>query len=104
MLFKKWGVDMPWVRPGKEEKWGMGVPLVAQQVKDPVFSLLWLRSLLWLGFDPWPGNFCTAKKKVGNVVGRKFLWGGGTLSEKPVFSANRGPNDSGFLSRVLNVP
>ena len=21
-------------------------------------SLLWLRSLLWCGFDPWPGNFC----------------------------------------------
>ena len=26
-------------------------------VKDPVLSLLWLRSLLWLGFDPWPRNF-----------------------------------------------
>lgn len=87
----------------KGRKVGDGSSLVAQQVKDPVFSLLWLRSLLWLGFDPWPGNFCTAKKKVGNVVGRKFL-GGGTFSEKPVFSANRGPNDSGFLSRVLNVP
>ena len=29
----------------------------AQQVKDPAFSLQWLRSLLWLGFDPQPGNF-----------------------------------------------
>lgn len=77
MLFKKWGVDMPWVRPGKEEKWGMGVPLVAQQVKDPVFSLLWLRSLLWLGFDPWPGNFCTAKKKSRECSGEKVLVGGG---------------------------
>ena len=23
---------------------------MAQQVKDPAWSLLWLRSLLWLGF------------------------------------------------------
>ena len=30
--------------------------LVAQQVKDPAWSLLWLRSLLWYGFDPYPGN------------------------------------------------
>ena len=25
---------------------------MAQWVKDPVLSLL------WHGFDPWPGNFC----------------------------------------------
>ena len=31
--------------------------LVAQQVKDSVLSLQWLRLLLWHGFDPWPGNF-----------------------------------------------
>ena len=30
--------------------------LVAHWVKDPV-SLLWLRSLLWHRFYPWPGNF-----------------------------------------------
>ena len=26
-------------------------------VKDPALSLLWFKSLLWCGFDPWPGNF-----------------------------------------------
>ena len=26
-------------------------------VKDLALSLLWLRSLLWVGFDPWPTNF-----------------------------------------------
>ena len=26
--------------------------LKPQQVEDPAFSQL------WLGFDPWPGNFC----------------------------------------------
>ena len=26
-------------------------------VKDLVLSLLWLGSMLWHGFDPWPGNF-----------------------------------------------
>ena len=31
--------------------------LVAQQVKDLGLSLLWLRSLLWHGFDPWLSNF-----------------------------------------------
>ena len=29
---------------------------VAHWVKDSVLSLQWLRSLLWCGFDPWPGN------------------------------------------------
>ena len=30
---------------------------MVQQVKDPALSLLWLASLLWRGFSPWPGNF-----------------------------------------------
>ena len=29
---------------------------MVQWVKDPALSLLWLGSMLWLGFDPWPGN------------------------------------------------
>ena len=37
--------------------------MVAQQVKDPVLSLLWLRSLLWHRFDPWPQNFCIPQVK-----------------------------------------
>ena len=32
--------------------------LVAQQVKDPALTLLWLGLQLWHGCDPWPGNFC----------------------------------------------
>ena len=28
-----------------------------EQVKDPVLSPQWLKSLLWPGFNPWPGNF-----------------------------------------------
>ena len=31
---------------------------MVQCVKDLVLSLLWLESLLWCGFDPWPGNLC----------------------------------------------
>ena len=34
-----------------------GSSLVAQWVKDLAWSLLWFESLLWRGFDPWPGNF-----------------------------------------------
>ena len=30
---------------------------MAQCIKDPALSLLWLRSLLWCGFRPLPGNF-----------------------------------------------
>ena len=30
---------------------------MAQHVKDLVLLLLWLRLLLWRGFDPWPENF-----------------------------------------------
>ena len=30
---------------------------MVQWVKDLVLSLWWLQSLLWHGFDPWPGNF-----------------------------------------------
>ena len=33
---------------------------VAHRVKDPASSLL------WRGFDPWPGNFCVAKKNTKN--------------------------------------
>ena len=31
--------------------------LVDQQVKDPALALLWLRSPLWHGFNPWTGKF-----------------------------------------------
>ena len=33
------------------------MPAVAQQVKDMAWPQLWLRSHLWLRFNPWPGNF-----------------------------------------------
>ena len=36
-----------------------GVPARVQRVKDPVLLMLWRRSQLRLGFDPWPGNFHT---------------------------------------------
>lgn len=35
----------------------VGSSLVAQGVKDPELSLLWLRLLSWHGFNPWPGDF-----------------------------------------------
>ena len=38
----------------ERENWNS---LVAQQVKDPVLSLLWLVLLLWCGLIPWPGDF-----------------------------------------------
>ena len=53
---------------------------MAQQVMDPSSLLLWHGSLLWQGFDPWPGNFhmpwTQPKKKmatasVGQGVGNR---------------------------------
>ena len=38
-------------------KFPFGVPAVTQWVKDPALPQLQPRSQLWLGFDPWPGNF-----------------------------------------------
>ena len=35
----------------------MGSSFVAQWVKDLALSLQQLGSLLWCGFDLWPGNF-----------------------------------------------
>lgn len=35
----------------------IGYSLVAEWVKDLEVSLEKLRSLLWYGFDLWPGNF-----------------------------------------------
>lgn len=34
----------------------IGIPAVAQWVKDLVLLLLWHRSKLWLRLGPWPGN------------------------------------------------
>ena len=39
------------------KKFFLGSSLLVQWVKDLSLSLLWLRSLLWRVFNPWPGNF-----------------------------------------------
>ena len=39
-----------------------GSSQVAQELRIHL-SLLWLRSLLWYGFNPWPGNICMLQKK-----------------------------------------
>ena len=55
-----------------------GSSLVAQWVKDLALSPLWLRSLLWCGFDPSPRNVCMpqlqpkkGKKWSGNLIIKK---------------------------------
>ena len=40
-----------------------GNSLVAQRVKDPAVSLLWLRLQLWCMFNPWPGNLCMPQER-----------------------------------------
>ena len=46
--------------------------LVAQWVKDPSLSLLWLRSLLWRRFHPWPSNFYYAMGMAKIIIIIKF--------------------------------
>ena len=57
---------------------------MAQQVKDQGLSLLWLRSLLWHGIDPWPGNFhiARARWKEGRKEEGKKRGGGGRKEER----------------------
>ena len=60
---------------------------MAQWVKDPGLSLLWLWLLLWCGFYLWPGNFClpwvqpkqTKKNKQKNP--KKVGWSGAWKSK-----------------------
>ena len=46
--------------------WDPGLtPGLAQWVKDPALLQLWLRSQLWLRFDPWPGkSICHGAAKI----------------------------------------
>ena len=48
---------------------------MAQQVKDPLLSLGWFRSLLWYGFNPWLWNIQInqRKKKRERKEGREGL-------------------------------
>ena len=64
---RQWGQRVSSARVAFEESSG------GLAVKDPVLSLLWLRSLLWHGFQPWTKNFhmpqaLPEKKKKKGVV------------------------------------
>lgn len=52
LIFRVWSVHCAVFR---ECSWEF---LVAPQVMDPLLFLLWLVSLLWLGFIPLPRNLC----------------------------------------------
>ena len=44
---------------------------LVQWVEDLMFLQLWCRSQLWLGFDPWPGNFVMPHLGVAKKENRK---------------------------------
>jgi len=47
-----------WVNDLASLSGGTGlIPCPLQWVRDPALLPLWCKSKLWLGFDPWPGNF-----------------------------------------------
>ena len=57
------------------QHWGKGsIPGLAQWVKDLVLAQLWHRLQLWLGSDPWPGNFiCHGAAKKDKKKGNKYI-------------------------------
>ena len=56
-----------------------------RQVKDPVLSLLWLRSLLWHGSDPWFQTFCML------------------LPQKSPNKQKNGDDDSGLMGVLVRI-
>ena len=51
---------------------------MARQVEDLAVPLMWLGLLLWLGFSPWPGNFCMLwawpkKKKALGICAQRGI-------------------------------
>ena len=38
--------------------------------KDLELTLLWLGSLLWHEFDPWPRNFCMQWAQPGQIINK----------------------------------
>ena len=54
---------------------------MAQWIKDPALSLLWLR------FSPWPGNFCMSwAQPKKNILSNRFLY---QLCHPPPISRGR---------------
>ena len=45
---------------------------MAQWVKGPALSLLWLGLLLWHGSDPWPQNFVCCRCGQNGKTGRNL--------------------------------
>ena len=72
---------------------------MAQWVKDLALSLLWLGSLLWHKFDPWPWNlhmpwtWPKKQSKVKSIDSRLSAW---IKSPAPL------PTRSGNLGKLLN--
>jgi len=70
----------------------LGVPLVAQWVKDLALSLLWLRSQLWCGFDPSPWNLCRLwlwPKKKKKKKDPRWKYGNAKINEEYIERLNK---------------
>ena len=71
---------------------------MAQQVKDLALLLLWLGSLMWRRFNPWPRNFhmphIWTKQKVKNTSPERAR-GAETERRRPVWGAQRASGRAG---------
>ena len=72
---------------------------MAQQVRYPVLSLQWLRSLLCPEFDPWPGNF----RKLLVWPEKKIVQGHALNEPFQNISSNKLRKRGGYSCRSLTV-
>ena len=79
---------------------------MAQEVKDPALSLQWLGSLLWPGFDPWPGNFRMPKQnKTKQYAASRGLGCDEerqTIREPKLHGPVSGSNSQGIIKQVFH--
>ena len=72
---------------------------MAQQVKNPALTLLWLRSLLWHGFNLWPKNhhLCVQSKKKKDTNELICITEKDSETLKQIYSYQRGREERGGM-------
>ena len=67
---------------------------MAQWFKDLALSLLWLRLLLWYGFDPWPQEILHALGAAKKEKRRRWGWGDKAILKSDCGQGTTAPKSS----------